>query len=172
MNSVPFEAFLEAFPQWADRVAVVPRGCWVWGASVGGGGYAGAHFQGRRQLVHRLAYKVLVESVPDGLVLDHLCRVRHCVNPNHLEPVTQSENILRGDGPAELGQRRALPSDRTHCTNGHELLPETTGVRFGGYVRCLICEREATRRSYQKNLESNRERSREKSRLRRARGVR
>lgn len=70
-------------------------GCWLWTLSVGGPGYGNAWDGERVRTAHRYAYTWIVGPVPDGLVLDHLCKVRRCVNPAHLEPVTQGENMRR-----------------------------------------------------------------------------
>src|SRR6266496_2265386 len=76
------------------------RACWLWTGKTGRDGYGRIGLGGRGALVrvraHRFAYELLIGPIPDGLQIDHLCRVRHCVNPAHLEPVTQRENILRG----------------------------------------------------------------------------
>jgi hypothetical protein len=66
-------------------------GCWVWMAGVNTGGYGGY----QQKMVHRLTYEALVGPIPQGLELDHLCRVKPCCNPDHLEPVTRRENALR-----------------------------------------------------------------------------
>lgn len=77
------------------------NGCWLWRGSHGpaSNGYGrigvGTQRQRRSRLAHRVSYELLVGPIPDGLVLDHLCGVRHCVNPDHLEPVTQKENVRR-----------------------------------------------------------------------------
>lgn len=75
-----------------------PSGCWIWtGAIRRGDGYGEFHArQGMSRLAHRVAYEPLVGPVPDGLQIDHLCRVRRCVNRAHLEPVTHAENVRRG----------------------------------------------------------------------------
>lgn len=71
--------------------------CWLWTAAIRRrSGYGVFSHQARTMLAHRFAYELLVGPIPDGLVIDHLCRVRHCVNPDHLEPVTQRENLRRG----------------------------------------------------------------------------
>ena len=71
--------------------------CWLWTGALGTGGYATIRLPGSRQQLraHRWAYEYFVGPIPEGLTLDHLCRVRHCVNPAHLEPVTMRENLLR-----------------------------------------------------------------------------
>lgn len=93
--------------------------CWLWNAGCNAGGYGQIHVcrdENRRQVVaraHRVAYLLLRGSIPGGLDLDHLCRVRRCVNPDHLEPVTNRENTHRGDGPSGRAFRA------THCPKGH-----------------------------------------------------
>lgn len=77
--------------------------------------------------------------IPEGLSLDHLCRVPLCVNPRHLEPVPLAENILRGTGPAANNLRK------TTCVKGHPFDATRTG---GRWRRCSICQREAWKRSY------------------------
>lgn len=71
--------------------------CWVWCARTNRNGYGRLRVGGRELMAHRLAYEALVGPIPEGLVLDHLCRVRLCINPAHLEPVTVRENTLRGE---------------------------------------------------------------------------
>lgn len=72
--------------------------CWVWIKSVSNQGYALMHSPEKKRhvLAHRYFYEMFVSPIPEGLTIDHLCRVRHCVNPSHLEPVTCGENIRRG----------------------------------------------------------------------------
>lgn len=83
--------------RWMKKVVVESPGCWIWiaGKNVGYGQYFA---WGRMWGAHRFVYTLLVGPVPDGLELDHLCRVRACVNPDHLEPVTHEENVRRGAG--------------------------------------------------------------------------
>lgn len=70
--------------------------CWLWGGTVGSKGYGRlTPHRGLNLLAHRWAYEHMVAEIPDGLQIDHLCRVRHCVNPYHLEPVTRAENLRR-----------------------------------------------------------------------------
>ena len=78
---------------------------------------------------------MFVGPLPDGLVLDHLCRNRACVNPEHLEPVTQSVNLLRGETV------NAAASARTHCINGHEFSPVNTRISPSGRRVCRSCGR-------------------------------
>lgn len=78
-----------------DKYFVAPDGCWLWLGSIDRDGYGNAKTRYGRA-AHRLTYQAYVGDIPEGMQLDHLCRQRSCVNPYHLEPVTQQENILRG----------------------------------------------------------------------------
>jgi hypothetical protein len=75
----------------------VRTGCWIWKRSLTAKGYGKLFVNGKSVTAHKYIYELHKGSVPDGLVLDHLCRNRNCVNPDHLEPVTQKENVLRGE---------------------------------------------------------------------------
>ena len=114
--------------------------CWLWTASKDGRGYGRFRFGGRTQYAHRIAYEWLVGPIPGGLGIDHLCRVHNCVNPAHLEPVTQRENILRGNGVAAQHVRK------THCLRGHPLSGENLYVTPCGWRACLACKRECDQR--------------------------
>ena len=105
-----------------SKVEIAESGCWEWSGAVGSKGYGtfGAYDPVPSTLAHRIAFVRLVGPIEEGLQIDHLCRVRHCVNPIHLEPVTGQENVLRGD-VSNRGQ--------THCKNGHEFTAENARVR-------------------------------------------
>lgn len=115
--------------------------CWRWTGFIDDSGYGTMRVEGKKQKVHRYAYGLLVGPIPTGLTLDHLCRVRACVNPNHLEPVTHRENVLRGSGPSAKNARK------THCPRGHELTPANLYNEPGklGRGRCRICQAEYIR---------------------------
>lgn len=119
-------------------------GCWLWIAARNADGYGSFWLGSPRRSIgaHRFAYELLVGQIPAGMQLDHLCRVRHCVRPDHLEPVTNRENTIRGLAPVISRQRGEM---RTHCINDHEITPES--VRYakrpdGGLNRhCRECDK-------------------------------
>jgi hypothetical protein len=115
-------------------------GCWIWLKGKATDGYGQTWQHGRNIRAHRLYYERFKGSIPSGLVLDHLCRVKLCVNPDHLEAVTNGENVLRGEA---IAARRAR---QTHCQHGHEFTPENTYISKRGHRVCRACEREYRRR--------------------------
>ena len=115
--------------------------CWLWTAGLNGseevgGGYGYYHHGSVMQVAHRVAYEEVVGPIPEGMVLDHLCRVRKCVRPDHLEIVTIQENVLRGVG---MGARNAK---KTHCPQGHEYTEENLVKLASGFRRCKQCKRD------------------------------
>lgn len=112
--------------------------CWLWTSGTNENGYGCYNLSwlnGKPQgkvLAHRYAWESLVGPIPDGLVLDHLCRVPACINPDHLEPVTQAENNRRGYSPSAACARM------DECLNGHPL----DGLRKDGHRYCKTCNRE------------------------------
>lgn len=127
-------------------------GCWLWLATLNNMGYPQLAVAQKKngtstKLAHRLSYEWFKGPIPKGKVLDHLCRLPCCVNPDHLEPVTQRINVLRGSSLF------ALNAAKTHCNRGHELTAENTyspPPRTGGrrpYRQCKIC-RSANRRLF------------------------
>ncbi len=79
------------------KILKASSGCWLWLGEYNRNGYGRVKFAGRKLMAHRVIYELVVDQIPDGLVLDHICRNRCCVNPDHLEEVTIRENTLRGD---------------------------------------------------------------------------
>lgn len=111
---------------------VVTTDCWVWNGAVNSRGYACFLVDGKAQLAHRLAYEDAHGPIPDGLIIDHTCRVRNCVNPAHLEPVTYRENNLRGRAAVALKEGGI-------CQRGH-LLTEANIYRHPrGHIECRTC---------------------------------
>ena len=81
-----------------NRIKVNPdTGCWEWTLKLTERGYARCCRRGEKSRAHRLAYETFIGPIPEGLQVDHLCHVRHCCNPEHLEAVTNRENVMRGD---------------------------------------------------------------------------
>lgn len=115
--------------------------CWLWTGAKNRGGY-GVINRGRRfgtVVVHRAVWELLVGPIPEGTELDHVCRVRACCNPDHLEPVTRAVNVARGS------QRAGAPR-KTHCKSGHRFTPENT-LPNGDHGRaCRECVNAANRR--------------------------
>ena len=113
--------------------------CWLWTAAKDSHGY-GQFSLGRTMVpAHRWAYESEAGPIPLGLTIDHLCRVRHCVNPAHLEPVTIGENIMRGEGLTAHNARS------THCLAGHPYDDANTYHRSHGGRECRICTNRRSR---------------------------
>ena len=103
------------------------RECWVWTASIRPNGYGEFRCNGRLTRAHRFAYEQMVGPVPEGLQLDHLCRNRACVNPEHLEPVTGSVNVQRGH---EARSRERLPESAAPPAPAKPMRPWTPRSRL------------------------------------------
>lgn len=129
-----------------DRLSipVTESGCRLWLGHCTPEGYGSMKIDGTCRSAHRVAYELYKGPIRPGLTLDHLCRVRACVNPDHLEPVSLKENILRGDG---LG---AINAVKTHCKRGHEFTISNTMIFIrndGTHSRaCLSCYKQIPHR--------------------------
>jgi hypothetical protein len=133
--------------------------CWLWTGALHSAGYGVVRInaclgsQGDLVYAHRYAYELLRGRIPDGLFLDHLCRVRNCCNPDHLEPVTHQVNLSRG-----------LGAKKSHCSRGHEMTGDNVYIRPDtGGRQCLTCKHEYWDEWYGKNKEKVAARSKAKS---------
>jgi hypothetical protein len=121
---------------WA-KVRKDPDGCWRWTACLDRDGYAAFKMRGKNYRGHKLAYELIVGPIPDGMELDHTCRVRCCVRPDHVEPVTGLINQLRGETVI------AANAAKTHCPKGHPLSGENLIPYYvkRGHRACRECGR-------------------------------
>lgn len=127
------ELFIESI---MSRISFEPfSGCWIWMGCTDTMGYGQVRRNNKNNQVHTVTYQNFIGLIPDGLELDHLCRIRCCCNPHHLEPVTHRENVRRGMSGKATGARKRA---RTHCRHGHEYTPENTNNK-SGYRICLAC---------------------------------
>lgn len=119
-------------------------GCWDCNFADRANGYRSVQIRGRGYRAHRVVYECLKGRIPDGLPLDHLCRNRRCVNPDHLEAVPGRINTLRGLGPTAKNARK------THCPNGHSLSEDNLHNNKNGYRVCATCKRRKALAYYHK----------------------
>ncbi len=115
-----------------DKISYEPNtGCWLWEGHIDKDGY-GTHTVNRAPVrAHRFSYEKYKNLIQPGLVIDHLCKTRSCVNPDHVEPVTVTEN------------NRRIHRNKTHCINGHPYTTENVVITKAGTRRCNACRRKA-----------------------------
>jgi len=116
-------------------VGAMDTPCDLWTGYTNADGYGVQHVGGQVRYTHTLAWEAVNGPVPDGLQLDHLCRVRACRAVAHLEPVTSQVNTLRGEGVAALNARKVA------CPQGHPYTPENTRMTPRGQRMCRTCRR-------------------------------
>jgi hypothetical protein len=136
------------WPFW-DRVDKTET-CWLWKGKKIKGGYGQLTRAGRFVYAHRYAYEMAHGPIPEGRQVDHLCRNRLCVNPAHLEVVSQQENIRRGHAGKATGARSRA---RTHCGKGHPFDERNTRW-YKGERCCRECARLHARANYWKRKEN------------------
>lgn len=129
-------------------IPVTESGCFLWIGTINKNGYGKLSYSrnGKRYVkwAHRVSYETYVGKIPEGLDLDHKCRVRCCINPNHLEPVTRSENSKRGISGEVVRERR---KNVHFCKNGHLYSDENVRKNKHSNARvCKECQRLAMRR--------------------------
>lgn len=143
-----------------ERVVEQESGCWLWTGAPDSHGYSqimvGSRVDGSRRLMrgHVVSYEHFVGPVPEGLELNHLCRNRLCVNPDHLEPVTRRVNTLRGNSPA------AKHAKKKRCPKGHPYKGKNLRITKQGQRVCVTCRREKGREAYWADPEKYRARKR------------
>lgn len=140
MNNLP--------DRFRDKISPEPNsGCWLWTAATSNVGYSVYSINRKLVYGHRFSYESLVGPIPKGLDIDHLCRVRCCVNPDHLEPVTRRENVIRGH--RWNGHKRP-----TRCPSGHLYSGDNLYInKLGRYV-CRICTK-AARKKWRDKITNN-----------------
>jgi hypothetical protein len=119
----------------SEKIIKSESGCWVWIGARQKSGHGSVCINGTMYRAHRVLYTLHKGDIPEGLVLDHLCRNPSCVNPDHLEPVTQHENLLRGNGASANNHKK------THCKRGHELSGDNLKLNVNNQRVCIKCRR-------------------------------
>lgn len=129
--------------------------CWLWTGVISHYGYGQFAYDGICVRAHRFSYELHREKIPKGLVIDHICRVRNCVNPDHLRVVTNKENVLCGEGAS------ARNIKATHCIHGHPLDEKNTHIAKeyrgwgSGFKReCKTCRRLRMRKYYKQQKQN------------------
>lgn len=132
---------------WMWQRIVVVESCWEWVGTIHNTGYGCMSDEtGRQVRPHRFMWELMRGPIPPGLTIDHLCRNKRCVNPDHMEVVTFGENTLRGNAWSGVNKRK------THCNHGHPFSGENLAITPQGYRSCRACSRANTAASRQRKL--------------------
>lgn len=114
--------------------------CILWDGTLNAEGYGHMHSEDKKAYAHRVVYAEVHGPIPPGMVIDHLCRSKNCINVEHMQAVTIKENTLRGNSPA------ARQARQTHCKRGHEFTPVNTYRHKDGRRECRECTRARRRK--------------------------
>ncbi len=134
-----------------ERIRLDPTtGCWVWTGGRTSSGYGSVSLSGRNTTAHRAIYEATRGPVPAAQVIDHLCRDLLCCCPDHLEPVTNQENVRRGDASWKNGERQR---SKTHCLRGHPLSGVNVYTTSTGARQCKAYKRQRNARYLAKREE-------------------
>lgn len=138
-----------------DKVEKIEGGCWQWTHPLERNGYARLWVNRKNVGAHRFSYEYHVGPIPEGLEIDHLCRNKACVNPEHLEPVTTQENVRR-----MVAHRTPYQHLRDSCPNDHPYDEENT-IHTATGRQCKTCKADANRAYYERNRQLTIERARQ-----------
>ena len=138
---------IELSEQLQNKISPEPNsGCWLWTGALERCGYGQVHIKRKNKMAHRIIYEFYKGPIPEGYELDHLCRVRSCVNPDHLEIVRHITNVQRGNSGINH-------SSKTHCKHGHEFSEANIHYNFNRGTRervCITCMKRRSRLNYEK----------------------
>jgi hypothetical protein len=139
-------------PRWRDPARFWARveeteTCWLWRGTVRADGYGKLWVRAHNVFAHRVAYELIYGPIPEGLQIDHLCRVRACVRPSHLEAVTAAENTRRVIPYRKSPDRGSYPrtEPRLSCSKGHLLTEDNVITKKRGQRQCRVCSNAAKR---------------------------
>lgn len=140
---MPLNATIADLERFTRKTLRSDNGCWAWTACTNNNGYGSFMFRGKTYSAHSFIYQVLNRTLTKGEVVDHGCNNPNCVNPKHLEAMTQRDNVMKSSGIAAKRARQ------THCIYGHEFGHQSPHLVKSGRRACATChrQREARRRS-------------------------
>jgi hypothetical protein len=137
-----------------SHINQMPHGCWIWKGSPDRCGYGQMRLNGKRPMAHNISWWMFVGEIPKDKEIDHICEVRLCVNPTHLQALTHKENVNKGKG---LG---AVNTRKTHCKQGHPLSGDNLRYdkgRYGMRRNCKTCQKKWHAEYYKRTKANNRD---------------